>query len=102
MDGPQVFASWDTILLAVPFAALLMMAMFGLDERLAAHRTQASKRRPFCSPDATGEILLCDPDGRLWNDSGKKVSRFAAPRNVSTRWYAYHEDTGVPKPDPLA
>ena len=41
-----------------------------------------------------GKIVLCDPDGRLWNDSGKRMYA-AAPRSAPARWYAYHDHEGA-------
>lgn len=94
MESHLVFSGWDTILLAVPFAALLMMAMFGLDEHVTGRPKARSERpRAFCHPDAHGEIVLCDPDGRIWQDAPKKALGTPALSQKSRRWYVIDEET---------
>lgn len=91
MEGPQVLAGWDTILLAVPFAALLMMVMFGLDERLAGHRARRRERKTFCQVEVEGEMKLTDPDGRPWQQGSNPIfAPSAAP--ARRRWYVLDEE----------
>jgi len=64
MQTASVLSGWDIALLIVPFAALMVMAMFGLDERLASPSGGRSRNRRFCSIDRDGQPVLLDPDGR--------------------------------------
>lgn len=56
---------WDTALLAVPFFAMLVAWMFGLDELLAAPRRKR-RNRGFGFIHLKGRTVLTDPDGRPW------------------------------------
>lgn len=58
-------SGWDTALLIVPAIGLTVLAMFGLDERLATARDNPRHRsRGFCELSPDGTILVLDPDGR--------------------------------------
>jgi hypothetical protein len=56
----------DTLLVAIPFIAVLVLAIFRVDtlfwapKKPAAHETF---HRPGCGLDKSGEPLLVDPDG---------------------------------------
>jgi hypothetical protein len=58
--------AWDTFVLALPFLGVLVMAMFGLDERLGSPKLTTKRSRNFCEVDAKGGAMLSDPDGTLW------------------------------------
>jgi hypothetical protein len=60
----------DTVLLMVPFAVFLIMAMFGMDERVSAARARLGRRRKFCEVGRDGRGLLSDPDGKCGNRTG--------------------------------
>lgn len=103
MEGHLVFSGWDTILLAVPFAALLMMVMFGIDTHITSRpREYGEKRRAFCHPDAQGEIVLCDPDGRTWNESTQKTTKNVSSNLKSRRWYVLDEEASPEKTGTIA
>jgi hypothetical protein len=62
-----VRSGWDTLLLGVPFIAMLFCGFFRLDELIAGKKpaaTAARQRHVFGGMDETGEPILCDPDGR--------------------------------------
>ncbi len=54
----------DALLIAVPFGLLLLVQFFRLDEVVATARRPKRGVRSFCGPDAVGEMVLTDPDGR--------------------------------------
>ena len=67
MFDPVVRSGWDSVLLGVPFVAMLFCGFFRLDEVFAAKGQAKStdrERRPFSGLDADGEPIVCDPDGR--------------------------------------
>jgi len=72
MDIP-ILPALDIAILAVPFLAILGMAMVGLDERYANPGRRPGARRCFCEVDDRGGSLLSDPDGRLWFTSSSRV-----------------------------
>lgn len=65
MDG-VFLPALDMCVLVVPFLAILAMAMFGLDERLANPSHHRRVHRSFCGVDRDGRSLLSDPDGSPW------------------------------------
>jgi len=66
MHGAAALSSLDLALLATPFAAFLILAMCGLDERFATEKHPRRRaRRRFCEVDRDGHGLLCDPHGRF-------------------------------------
>ena len=62
MQAQEYLSGWDTFLVMTPIAALMVLAMFGLDDRLARGRSRRAGTRSFCEMDRTP--LLRDPDGR--------------------------------------
>lgn len=63
---PDVFFSgWDTAIVMAPFAALMVLSIFGLDDRLARRSRTIPPRRMFCQVDGQGDPLVRDPDGRI-------------------------------------
>ena len=74
MDGAKIFSFLDTILLIAPFAALMFLALFRVDERVAESRVREGRRRKFCEVGRDGRGTLSDPDGR-----SRKVSKFPPP-----------------------
>lgn len=65
MDVP-VLPALDIAILAVPFLAILGMAMVGLDERFANPGRRQGARRFFCEVNDRGISFLSDPDGKPW------------------------------------
>ncbi len=58
----------DTLLIAIPFIAIVAMAVFRLDTLLLAPRATAratEMRRRGGGMDETGAPLVVDPDGRV-------------------------------------
>jgi len=58
----------DTLLVGIPFVAILAMAIFRLDSLIATSKgpkTIENKRRQACGMNENGEPILVDPDGRL-------------------------------------
>jgi hypothetical protein len=57
----------DTLLVAIPFIAILALAIFRLDTFFASSKSttpQTNVRRTGCGMDENGAPLLVDPDGR--------------------------------------
>jgi hypothetical protein len=54
----------DTLLVAIPFVAILALGIFRLDTIFFATKGPTHRRRPGCGMDANGEPLLVDPDGK--------------------------------------
>ena len=54
----------DTLLVAVPFGLIIFVQFFRLDTLVASSRRPKREVRRFCGPDAVGETVLSDPDGR--------------------------------------
>jgi hypothetical protein len=53
----------DTLLVAVPFIAVLALAVFRLDGLFTSRKGPTSRKRQPCGIDEQGEPLLIDPDG---------------------------------------
>ena len=64
-------SGWESFLAAVPFVGLLMVGLFRLDVIIASPKCSKAGKRPFSGGDENGDLLLFDPDGRPWADSGK-------------------------------
>lgn len=79
MRTGELLSGWETFILIAPFAALLVLSVFGLDGHLARRRPTRGGRL-LCELQPEGETLLRDPDGRLcyparphrWNQSSEK------------------------------
>ncbi len=92
MGGSPVLVGWDTFILAVPVIGILVMAMFGLDERLFTPRRNPGTRRFFCEVSGKGSSFLSDPDGKPWR---KGVVRPLTGRGASNCCRARKSETGV-------
>ena len=55
----------DTLLVAIPFVAILLISIFRLDEALSTSQGALKRRRSVCGTDEDGEPILRDPDGRV-------------------------------------
>ena len=77
---PVNLTGWDTFLLMIPFLAMLVMGMLGLDERFAAPSSQRPRRRRFCQAD--GVVRPTDPDGKPWKGGSGRRRVAAAARGV--------------------
>jgi hypothetical protein len=75
MLGAVPSSTLDIVFLMAPVAVFMILAMFGLDERLASDHTRNVRRRRFCELSPDGRGLLTDPDGRL-----PQTGRFPRPR----------------------
>jgi len=64
MDEAILTSNRDTLLVAIPFVAMLLMSYFRLDELIVAPDKAGKPRRAPCGVDMDGEPILCDPDGR--------------------------------------
>jgi hypothetical protein len=54
----------DTLLVGVPFIAVLLLGVFRLDTFFFASKPVPKVGRSGCGMDENGEPLLVDPDGR--------------------------------------
>jgi hypothetical protein len=54
----------DMLLIAIPFAVLLVAVVFRLDEIIAAPKRALRQRRPLSGMNEDGKPILSDPDGR--------------------------------------
>ncbi|MGA2673495.1 MAG: hypothetical protein ABSE99_09710 [Terracidiphilus sp.] len=68
MHDQMLSSGRDTLLIAIPFIALLFIGLFRLDEVIFKSR-KASKggrpRRPPSGVDQNGRPIFSDPDGKL-------------------------------------
>lgn len=64
MDQSILLSSNDTLLLAIPMLLMVFLSAFRLDQIIARPKGSQSRRRPARGVSASGELLLCDPDGR--------------------------------------
>lgn len=67
MQSTVLLTGLDTLVLMVPFAAILLMGMLGLDGQLAAPKRNRRGRRYFCELGGDGRMEFPDPDGRASN-----------------------------------
>jgi hypothetical protein len=68
--GSPILPGWDTFILTLPFLGVLGIAMFRLDERLAAPKIRLRGQRFFCEAEGKGTAFLSDPDGTRWQKGG--------------------------------
>lgn len=66
MQAHDLLSGWETFILMAPFAALLVLAVFGLDGQVGRRRRPTRRMRTFCELPPGGEALMRDPDGRPW------------------------------------
>jgi hypothetical protein len=74
MDEFYLTSTRDAVLVAVPFLAILALAIFRLDAFFAASKSSmrpAERHRRGCGMDEDGEPILVDPDGRPSNSDGR-------------------------------
>ena len=50
------------ILVTAPFIVLMILAMLGIDERVAGSRGRAGHRTRFCGVSSDGRVFISDPD----------------------------------------
>lgn len=68
MHEVQLNSTRDALLVAIPFIAILVLAIFRLDTIFASSKGSVrldSRRRTGCGMDENGEPYLVDPDGRV-------------------------------------
>jgi hypothetical protein len=76
----------DTLLVAVPFITVLVLAIFRLDTLFWAPKKPAAPstfRRPGCGLDASGEPVVVDPDGRPSSVRPRKKQQLASGPGLS-------------------
>jgi hypothetical protein len=61
----------DTLLVGVPFIAVLALGVFRLDTLFFATKKAPRIGRPGCGLDINGEPLVVDPDGKPSRKSAK-------------------------------
>jgi hypothetical protein len=74
MHEVYLTSTGDNLLVAVPFIAVLALAIFRLDGLFTTPKDSSgavNKRRPGCGMDEHGHPLLVDPDGRPSNSDGR-------------------------------
>jgi len=64
MHYQDFYSTLDTLLIMIPFIAMMAIGMFRLDEHFAAPKEARQRRRSFCGVDGNGRPWLSDPDGR--------------------------------------
>jgi hypothetical protein len=70
MHGEKVFSFLDTALLMAPIAALMLLALFRMDERVAKAHIRDRHRNRFCEVGPSGRGVLFDPDGECGSRNG--------------------------------
>ncbi len=64
MLATNFLPAWATLVLMLPFGALLALSLFGLDERIAAPRSRQRSRLRFCEMGDDGQPNVIDPGGK--------------------------------------
>jgi len=65
MSGEILMSGRDSLLVFVPFFALLVLFVFRLDVLIFRPREVSKRRpRPLCGVDANGQTVFRDPDGK--------------------------------------
>ena len=62
----------DTLLVAIPSLGLLLVSFLRLDESLASPRQRKDKGQFVRGVDTDGEPIMCDPDGRPWEQPRRR------------------------------
>ena len=63
----------DTLLVGVPFIAILALGVFRLDTLFFASKPKPKSGRTGCGLDEHGEPLVVDPDGQCHPARAKRV-----------------------------
>lgn len=66
----------DTLLIGVPFIAVLALGVFRLDTLFFASKAPSRAARQGCGLAEDGEPIIVDPDGRTPPRSGRKRKNF--------------------------
>jgi hypothetical protein len=65
MNEAQILLSnKDSFLVAIPFLIMLFISVFRLDQVIARPKGTQNRRRSACGVDDSGQLIMCDPDGR--------------------------------------
>ncbi len=78
MHEVYLTSTGDALLVAVPFIAVLALAIFRLDALFTTRKDSSesmNRRRSGCGMDENGCPLLVDPDGRPSNSDGRLFRR---------------------------
>jgi hypothetical protein len=70
----------DTLLIAIPSLGLLLITFLRLDQMLAAPKQRNNPGRFVRGVNADGEPIMCDPDGRPWEEPRRR-KKFAQMRD---------------------
>jgi hypothetical protein len=62
----------DTLLVAIPFIAVLALGVFRLDAIFFSSKSAPKQGRTGCGMDERGEPVLVDPDGRPCEPTRKR------------------------------
>lgn len=62
----------DTLLIAIPSLGLLLFTFLRLDQLLAAPKQRDNPGKFVRGVDAHGEPIMCDPDGRPWEEPRRR------------------------------
>jgi|HubBroStandDraft_5_1064220.scaffolds.fasta_scaffold185158_2 hypothetical protein len=79
MDQSILISGKDTLLLAIPLVLAVLLSAFRLDQIITRPKGSLSRRRPPCGVDESGELFLCDPDGRPSGPSRRNRVRTICP-----------------------
>jgi len=76
---PIVNSGWDTLLLGIPFIALLFIGFFRLDELIIGRKPKTESTAPGTGPrnfsgglGVDGTTIVRDPDGRPSGQSRRR------------------------------
>jgi hypothetical protein len=75
MDQNTLISGRDTILIAIPLLLMIFFSLFRLDQIIARPKRPQSRQRPACGIDESGELIVCDPDGRIAGTPRRKRAR---------------------------
>lgn len=62
----------DTLLIAIPSLGLLLITFLRLDQLLASPKQRIEVGRFVRGVDVDGEPIMCDPDGRPWDQPRRR------------------------------
>jgi hypothetical protein len=69
MFGPALKFGWDTCLVALSFASMLLVGIFPIDATFVAVKRHRDRQHPASSVDEKGNMIPSDPDGRPFTAS---------------------------------
>jgi hypothetical protein len=64
-----------TLLIAIPAIGMLLISFLRLDQFLASPKRRIEGPRFVRGVDESGDPIMCDPDGKPWEENGSNSAR---------------------------